>query len=198
MFVRDWMTAHPVTIGEETTLGEARWLLKAHRVGRLPVVRGGRLVGMVTERELGEAAPSSVDLTSPDEYREGIESTRVGVLMARDPATVAPGDTIESAAGRMLERRVGELPVVERGRLVGILTETDVCRVLSHILAVQGPRTRMVLQTGNSDPPLWEQLQLLAGHGLRVASVTCYRSRPGGESLAVVTTGPGRQVGAGA
>ncbi|MCI0342507.1 MAG: CBS domain-containing protein [Planctomycetales bacterium] len=190
MFVRDWMTASPVTIGEETTVGEARWLLKAHRFRRLPVLRGGVLVGLVTDRDLREAAPSSVDLSSPEDYRETVEATQVATIMSRDLATVEPDDTLEAAAHAMYERRIGGLPVVEGGRLVGILTETDVFRALVEVLGFREPRARLVLDLQECDPPLWKQLRDLEGRGLQVASVVSYRSRKGGPTRAVVSALP--------
>ncbi len=187
MFVRDWMTSNPITIGEETSLGEARWLLKAHRFRRLPVVREGTLVGLVTDRDLREAAPSSVDLSSPEDYRETVEATQVATIMTRDLVTVAPDDTLESAAHAMYERRIGGLPVVEAGRLVGILTETDVFRALVEILGLREPRARIVLDLQECDPPLWKQLRDLEQRGLHIASVVSYRSRKGGPGRAVVS-----------
>jgi acetoin utilization protein AcuB len=124
--VREWMTADPVTIGEEDLLELARERMERGRFRRLPVVdRDGRVVGIVTDGDLRQQHGYLV-------------VTRVRAAMATNPITVAPHDPIGSAVDLMLTWKVGGLPVVDPdGRAVGIVTETDLLRGL-----VDGPATR--------------------------------------------------------
>jgi acetoin utilization protein AcuB len=120
MMVRDVMTRGPVTITPQTPCPEARRLLDDHRIRHLPVVDGGRLVGMVSDRDVRSAAGGSV----PAVARE---------IMTPDPVTVTSDTRVEHAARVMVDGRFGSLPVVD-GTLVGIVTYTDLLRALVQVL----------------------------------------------------------------
>ena len=129
--VRDWMTPDPVTIGPKTTVPEAHKLMKEHDFRRLPVVDDhGRLIGIVTLSDLREAGPSSATTLSIFELNYLLAQLTVEKIMTRDVITVSPDATIRDAANLMLKREVGALPVMENGRLVGIITESDIFRVI--------------------------------------------------------------------
>ena len=129
--VSDWMTSDPITVTPETTLPDAHRLMKEHHIRRLPVVDEGKLVGIVTWGDIREASPS--DATSLDifELHTLLDRLPVRQIMTHDPITVHPITTIARTAQLMLEHKVGGLPVVDRRRrLVGIITESDIFRVL--------------------------------------------------------------------
>lgn len=188
MFVRDWMTPDPVTVGHADPVGKARQLLVIHKVRRMPIVKGTHLAGIVTDRDLrlgsdGHAPPDDAPVHS------------VGTPKV---VTITPGDTIEHAAAEMVAHRVGGLPVLEKGELVGIITETDVFRALVEMLGFRDGGARLVLTLGAGSPSLATQLQALEARGLALTSVVTYRRRAGGETHAVVRTsarGSGRQTG---
>ena len=184
MFVRDWMTPDPITVGSADPVGKARQLLVIHKVRRLPIVKGGRVVGMVTDRDLraGTAA----------------DDAPVHTVGSQQVVTVGSGDTIEHAAAEMVSHRVSGLPVVEKGELVGIITETDVFRALVDMLGFREQAARMVLTLEPGGPTLGAQLAALEARGLTLTSVVTYRRRAGGATQAVVRTaarGSGRQTG---
>ncbi len=129
-FVRDWMTPDPVTIDPQTTLPEANRLMKECNIRRLPVVEKGKLVGIVTLGDIREASPSHATALSIYELNYLLARLTVGELMTRDPFTVSPDTSIEAAARLMLEHKIGSLPVVDGSRLVGIITESDIFRLL--------------------------------------------------------------------
>jgi len=107
------MRYRPVTVSPSDSLEAARVEMRTARVRHLPVVEEGRLVGMLSDRDL----PA---------YSGQLERTRVHVAMTLDPVTVSPDTTVETAARIMLERRVRALPVVEGERIVGILSSSDI------------------------------------------------------------------------
>lgn len=139
MKVKDVMTLDPLTIDPEAPLGTAMEIMRTKAVRHLPVVdETGRLVGIVTDRDLRQAtfAPAlaeQLSLTAQRRLRglgEALENLRVKDAMTWTVVTTDPDATIARAAVLMFEGRVGSLPVVEAGKLVGILTERDVLRAL--------------------------------------------------------------------
>jgi CBS domain-containing protein len=128
--VRNWMTPNPITITPQTTLPEARRLMDEHYVRRLPVIKKGKLVGIVTRGDIREAQASTATTLSVYELNYLLDGIPAKEFMAYEPITIAPDATIGEAAHLMLQHKIGGLPVVENGELVGIITETDFCRLL--------------------------------------------------------------------
>ncbi|MFC6918706.1 CBS domain-containing protein [Meiothermus taiwanensis] len=128
MLVKDFMTPNPTVVSPEATVPEAAQIMKKGGFRRLPVVEEGRLVGIVTDRDLKEAMPSDATSLSIWEINYLISRLSVGEIMTRDPITVADTLPLQAAAKLMLEHKVGGLPVVHEGKLVGIVTVTDVLR----------------------------------------------------------------------
>ena len=134
--VGDIMTRDVVVLREEDNLQHVAEGLDTYRFRHLPVVDGERVVGMVSQRDLLRITVSSRDRSSVADARERRleEETFVGAIMTRDPMVVEQGTSIAEAAQRMADSRVGALPVVDNGKLVGILTEQDLLEVLARLL----------------------------------------------------------------
>jgi len=128
--VRDWMTRDPITITSDTALPHAHRLMQDHSIRRLPVVDEGVLVGIITLGDVREAEPSDATSLSIFELNYLLAKLPVSDIMTSNPITVTPITTIARAAQLMLEHKVGGLPVVDRGKLVGIITESDIFRML--------------------------------------------------------------------
>jgi acetoin utilization protein AcuB len=128
--VRNWMTPNPITITLQTTLPEARQLMDEYYVRRLPVIHKGKLVGIVTRGDIREAQASTATTLSVYELNYFLDEIPAKDFMAYEPITISPDAPIGEAARRMMQHKIGGLPVVEYGELVGIITETDLCRLL--------------------------------------------------------------------
>ncbi len=128
--VKDWMTRDPVVISPKTTLPEAYQLMKERRIRRLPVVDNGKLVGIVTLGDVREASPSDATTLSIYELNYLLAQLSADRIMTREALSVSPDATIRDAARMMLEHKIGGLPVVEGGKVVGILTESDIFRLV--------------------------------------------------------------------
>lgn len=130
--VRAWMTPNPITISPTTTLPQAQQLMMEKNVRRLPVVWQGQLVGILTFGDIREARPSDANTLSVYELNLVLDHLLVKAIMTPDPICIHPDATIGEAAKILLGNKFGGLPVVENGELVGIITETDFCRLLVH------------------------------------------------------------------
>ncbi len=134
--VRDWMTPNPITISPRTTLPEAHQIMKEKRIRRLPVVdENGHLVGIVTLGDVREASPSDATSLSIFELNYLLARLTVDKIMTRKVITVTPDTPIYEAARLMLEHKIGGLPVVEDGRVVGIITESDIFKMVVRLAA---------------------------------------------------------------
>jgi acetoin utilization protein AcuB len=133
--VKDWMQSRLHTVHLDDTIEHARELCERHRVNQLPVVVRGELVGIVTDRDLRDAFPSiAEEAAHPAEARAATESLRVEEVMSPNVLTVSEADPIERAATLMRRERIGALPVVRDGRLVGIVTRSDLLAALVALL----------------------------------------------------------------
>ena len=137
MLVRDWMTKDPHTVPPSTPVMEAMQLLREAGYRRLPVVRDGRLLGIVTDRDLKEATPSTATSLSVYELNYLLSKLTLKDVMRTPVVTIGPEEAIEQAALTMEEHRVSGLPVVEKGAIVGILTITDLLRAFVDFLGLR-------------------------------------------------------------
>lgn len=129
--VKDWMTRNVVTITPDTTLPEAHRLMTEKRIRRLPVVKDGLLVGIVTLGDVRSAEPSGASSLSIWELNYLLSKLKIAEIMTHHLITISPNATIGQAAGLMLEHKVSGLPVVDyESGLVGIITESDIFRMV--------------------------------------------------------------------
>lgn len=123
MLVKERMSPRFITIGPGASLAEARALLDQHRIRHLPVVEKGNPVGIITDRDIRSAAPAS-----------SLGQVKVGETMTRNLIMVTPDTQVQEAAKLMVTHRIGGLPVQSEGKLVGIITETDLLKAFVEIV----------------------------------------------------------------
>jgi acetoin utilization protein AcuB len=132
MVVSEWMTKKVLTVEVVDSIGVARRLMAKHRVNQLPVLDDGKLVGIVTDRDIRDAYPTSMVIDRTKEIDQFAETYTVEETMSYNVLTVRPRTPLLSAVRLLRRHRIGSLPVVEKGRLVGIITRSD---VLDFVLA---------------------------------------------------------------
>ena len=121
MQIANWMTRNPVCITRQDTLARAKELMDAGRFRRLPVIDNDKLVGIITERDLRQ-------------HWDYLDSTKVDAAMTPDPVTIAPRVTAEDVARLLLQHKIGGLLVVENGKLVGIVSTSDLLRAFLNVV----------------------------------------------------------------
>ena len=132
MRVRDLMTRAPIAVDPATPMLDARHLMLSKHFRHLLVVEDDRLVGIVTDRDIRLNLPSQATSLSVWEINHLLVKLTVGQVMTASVITVGPDRDAGDAARLMLEHKIGALPVTEGGRLIGIVTETDLLRAFVH------------------------------------------------------------------
>jgi len=147
MLVRERMSRHPVTITADTSITEALRVMREKQVRRLPVLdESGKMVGIVSEKDLFYASPSPATSLSIYEMHYMLTRLKVTELMTADVITVSPDMPLEEAACIMADKKLGGLPVMEQGKLVGIITETDIFKVFLEMLGARDKGLRLTVE----------------------------------------------------
>ena len=137
MQVQNWMSKDVVTVEEQTPIIDVMHLLEEHDIRHIPVTREGKLVGMITDRDVKEASPSKTTSLKAQELYYLLAEMKAKDAMKADPITISPDETMEVAAVKMLEYKVTGIPVVtQTGDLIGIISQGDVFRVLISITGI--------------------------------------------------------------
>ena len=164
LLVRDWMTENLVTLSPEASVAEALTLCRERRIRHIPILEEGRLVGIVSDRDLRDASPA---LGEPERART-LQEIRVADVMTREVITVDPQDSIENAAQQMYELKIESLPVVTEGavadggpmvaeeKVLGIVTSSDVMRALVTLAGLPEPGCRIEVSVPNREGILAE------------------------------------------
>jgi acetoin utilization protein AcuB len=146
MLVGERMTRRPITVGQDMPINEALTLMRQEKVRRFPVLnKKGKMVGIVSEKDLLYASPSPATALSMHELNYLLSKVTVKDVMTKDVITVETDTALEEVARIMADNKVGSAPVMRQGELVGIITETDVFKVLLEMLGAREHGLRLTL-----------------------------------------------------
>jgi acetoin utilization protein AcuB len=192
MLVADVMQRQVATIGPGTRLDEAIARARALGVRHLPVLDGGALVGIVSDRDLKRALP----LGSGDTVTAALARITAADVMTRAVITIGPMFPVEEAARVMVAERISALPVTEAGRLVGIVTETDVMRLFVRTMGVSEPSTRLDVVLDGGPEAFGRVVAAVERAGAPIVSILTLQSPAGLREvvLRVATIDPGGAV----
>jgi acetoin utilization protein AcuB len=171
MLVQDVMRAEVITIAPHTTLPEAIRLARERGVRHLPVVEDGRLVGIVSDRDLKRAMASPATSLAKQELTFLLNRLQVREIMTPHVVTTAPMLPVEDAARVLLSEKISALPVTEGDRLVGIVSETDLLGLLVKGLGATEPSSRLDVVLDDRRSALTDLLRALEEAGATVSSV---------------------------
>lgn len=196
MLVRDIMRADPVTATRQTRLPDLLRLLQQRGFRHLPVVEAGRLVGIVSDRDLKQAMVSAGSTTEGRERERLLDRLTAGEIMTGEVVTTGPTCGVEEAARVMATRKISALPVTDGDRLVGIVTETDVLELFVRAMGVLEPSSRLDVILRDPADGVGGVVRAVEEAGVRVASVMTLPA-PGGQRevvLRIATINPGPAV----
>jgi acetoin utilization protein AcuB len=165
------MTEKLITIDEDTPIMKAFQIMKDNNIRRLPVVKGEKIRGIVTDRDMKEATPSKATSLDVHEIYSLLSEIKVKDIMSKDLLTIGPDESIEKAAMLMLKKKVSGLPVMESGKLVGIITQTDIFRVLVDISGLNRGGVKIAIEIPDIPGTTQEVINTIRAHGGRILSV---------------------------
>jgi len=187
MLVEKRMKRDPVTLSPEDSFRHAMTLIRQKGIRHLPVVEGGRLVGIVTDRDIRQASPSPATSLEVHELHYLLEKIKIREIMTRKVYTVTPDTPIEEAARLMLQHKIGGLPVLQNGGLVGIITETDILAAFVDVMGIQQNQTRLELVLEDRPGAFLDVCRIIQEQGGDIVSmVTATSAHRGAEKKVLV------------
>lgn len=193
MLIKDWMTKDPVVVLPTTSIMKAAKKMKENKVRRLPVVdEEGRLVGIVSDRDIKEASPSKATTLDMHELYYLLSEIRVADIMTKNPLTVMPADTVEKAAVILMRNRIGGLPVVDEDKkVVGVITDSDIFKVLIKITGVMSGGLQFAFDLPDVQGSLKSVIDDLKAAQARIMSIlTSYESVEAGRRTVYIRVQP--------
>lgn len=167
MFVKDYMTRHPVMIEPTMSIAEAQGIMAEAKVRHLPVIKTGkRLIGLVTRQRM-RIPPTELGSLNVWEITRFLSNLTVKDVMVKQEnlITIEPDATLEEAAQLMVQNKIGCLPVLEEGIVVGIITETDLLAQLMEMMAIRVPGVRATVRMPNRKGELAKLVSAIAAQG---------------------------------
>ena len=172
MLVKEWMAPNPIVIDENTSIMKGTQLMKEHGIRRVPVVKMGRLVGIVTDRDIKEAAPSKTTSLDVHELYYLLSEIKVKDIMTPDPITLNETDSVEKAAVIMLRNKISGLPVVnDQNHVLGMVTQSDLLRVMISITGIKRGPIQLACDFEDETGVLHKLLNIVRSHNARIISV---------------------------
>lgn len=172
MLVKEWMATKPIVVDENTSIMKATQIMKENNIRRIPVVRDGHLIGIISDRDIKEAAPSKATTLDVHELYYLLSEIKVKDIMTPDPITLKEDDSVEKAAVIMLENRISGMPIVDNDyNVVGIITETDVFKVMVSITGAYRSPIQLAFDMEDRPGSLNKLLNAIRELGGRIVSV---------------------------
>ncbi len=190
MYVKNGMTADPFTISPEASITDALELMQEKHVRRLPVMKGDLLVGLVTERDVSDGSPSRATSLSVHEMRYLLDKTKISSVMTKDPITISADAFLEEAAVIMRDNKISTLPVMEDGKLVGIITETNIFSAFIDLLGFRDVGSRITVSAGNQPGSLAKIAKIIGDEGVNIAHVAVYEGGEGKKDVVFTVNTP--------
>jgi len=185
MFVRNKMTTNPFTITTEQTIPEAIELMNKYNIKRLPVLQNGKLVGVVSREDIDKSSPSKATSFSAGEITYLLSKTKIGKIMTKNPITISSGALLEEAALLMRNHSVGFLPVVDDGKLVGIITQSDILDSFIELLGFREHGTRLTVEVDDAPGIIANLTAIIGKYGANITNIAVYRGSMGKSDIVI-------------
>lgn len=172
MLVKNWMSKNVITIDAEDSMQHAIKLLKEHKINLLPVMKKGKLAGVITDRDLKKSSPSEATTLDIHELLYLLSKIKVKDIMSKKVYTVPADYTVEETAEILLEKRISGVPVVDgKGNLAGVITKNDIFRLLISLTGLGKKGVQIAVQLKDIPGAIKEVRELIRKYDGRTASI---------------------------
>jgi acetoin utilization protein AcuB len=171
MLVRKKMKKDLITITKDERMTTARKIMKEKNIRHLPVVDGKKLVGLVTNMDIRKAEASPATSLEIRELHYLLDKLTAGEIMTRNVITISPDISVEEATTLLHDNKIGCLPVVEDGNLVGMLTENDVMEILIEVMGMKEKGSRLEVVVEDRPGVLADVTRIIKEHNVNIISV---------------------------
>lgn len=180
MLIKDWMATTILTVDANTSVMRATRTMKENNIRRLPVLSHGKLAGIITDRDLKDASPSSKTDMDLHEMYYLLSEMKVKDVMSGSPVCMKKDDTLEKAAVVMLREKISGLVVIDdNDNLVGLLSESDVLRGFIHATGIQDGAYQFVVDMPDAGGSVSRLVEILRQHNARILSIlTSFNDAP--------------------
>jgi acetoin utilization protein AcuB len=189
MLVKDFMTKNVITAHVDEKVSDAITKMKENNIKHLPIIDGDKIFGIVSIKEIEEYSPSKATSLDIFELHYLLSKITLKEIARRDVITITPDVPIEEAGAIMYKNRIGSLPVLENGKLVGIISDRDIFKLLISITAAQSKGTRIYTQILDTAGTIAEIVNIVSTFNTKVHAIfTCYENAPDGKRNVVIRT----------
>lgn len=171
MLVQDIMQTKLVTATPDTSLMKVLRLLQGRGFRHVPVVEDGKLVGIISDRDVKQSIASAATSAEGPERDQLVDRLTAGQIMTRPVRTIGPMFTVEDAVKLMITHRISAVPVTEGERLVGLVTETDVLHLFARVMGVLEPSSRVDVLVRGEERRLGDVVRSVEASGARISSI---------------------------
>ncbi len=185
MLVRKKMKKDLITITKDDRMTTAKKILREKNIRHLPVVDGKKLIGLVSNMDIRKAEASPATSLEIRELHYLLDKLTVGEIMTRNVITISPDISVEEATTLLHDNKIGCLPVVEDGNLVGILTENDVMEILIEVMGMKEKGSRIEILVEDKPGALADMTRIIKEHNVNIISVVTDTAEEIGKRLVV-------------
>ncbi|MDO4500820.1 MAG: CBS and ACT domain-containing protein [Erysipelotrichaceae bacterium] len=175
MYVKDWMTKNPICLQETDSILDAYNVLKSNGFHRIPILKGAKLVGLVTDDTLSDYSPSKATTLSVFEINSLLQKTKCSEVMITEVIDIQDTELLEEAAEKMKRYNINCLPVMSGDKLVGIITLKDICSAFVNMMDYHSKGSRIVITIDDDHPGILSDIaQVLAEKDINISMMTVY------------------------
>jgi acetoin utilization protein AcuB len=176
MLTQLWMKQDVTHIQSDTPIGEAKDIIDRHNFRHLPVTKGEKLIGIITQNDINKALPSPIDSSMTSQEKIIANQAKVSSFMIQNPITVTPLTPLEEVASLFRIHKIGAIPVVKDGTLIGIITESDIFDAFIAIMEGEKNDIRVELQTKRTQNDIYKIVALCQQFEVSLNSISIYKN----------------------
>lgn len=187
MYVKSRMTSNPYTIAFDAPVTEVIELMREKNLKRVPVVHDDRVVGIITQGDLQKVSPTKATTLSIFEINYLLSKTKVSDAMTKEVISVSPDALLEEAAVLMRDHKISTLAVVKDGKLVGIITESDIFDAFIDLLGFRDVGSRITVQAPDTPGVLADITEIFRDMDSNITHIAAYRGSNGYSDIVIRT-----------